>query len=113
MSEQAPISRNTNTPVDAYRAAYYLDTNGRPQNTFAFNDTLTMSRARAIADTANVPAHGRILDYGCGLGALTVAFSRLGYEAVGVDPSSHAIEHALPEARGLECYPALKKTLSI
>src|SRR5687768_14116716 len=98
MIEPFPLSQNTDTPDRLYPANYYLGTDGHPQNTFAFNE-LTVSRAQAIANIAGVPMGGRILDYGCGLGALTAAFIRLGYEATGVDPSPHAVEHALPEAR--------------
>jgi len=85
---------------EAYGADYYLDADGQPQKTFAFND-LTLLRAQAIAKAMNVPSGGRILDYGCGLGALTAAFSNLGYDAVGIDPSPHAVEHAVPQAQRL------------
>jgi len=101
MIEQPPIRQNPDLHERPYAANYYLDTDGYPHNTFAFDDVLTMSRAQAIASAAGVPDGGRVLDYGCGLGALTAAFSRLGYDAVGVDSSPHAIEHALPEARDL------------
>lgn len=84
---------------DAYQVNYYLDATGRPQNTFAFDDKLTISRAQAMAEASDVAPGGRVLDYGCGLGALAIAFNRLGYDVVGVDPSPHAIEHALPEAK--------------
>lgn len=108
MSEQLTTIQTPDAST-YYTADYYLDADGQPQNTFAFND-LTLSRALAIARACNVPPDGRILDYGCGLGAMTLAFSKLGYDAVGVDPSPHALEHSLPEARKL-IQPLTRETL--
>lgn len=99
MAEQY-ILQDPRIPAGAYEQSYYLNDAGAPQGAFAFNEELTLARARAIAATC-VPPGGRILDYGCGLGAFTVAFNRLGYDAVGVDPSPYALENILPEARGL------------
>jgi SAM-dependent methyltransferase len=95
-----PTSVET-APASSYSAAYYLGPDGQPRSTFSFDPARDLARAQAIADTGDVPHGGRILDYGCGLGTMTAAFGELGYDVTGVDPSSDAIENALPEARGL------------
>ncbi len=58
------------------------------------------ARAQAIVDAVGLRYGARILDFGCGTGALTAACNELGYRAIGVDPSPDAIEKAVPEARG-------------
>lgn len=89
-------------PVDqaAYDRAYYLNATGTPQNTFNFIPKQTVPRAHAMAETAAITPGDKVLDYGCGLGAMTAAFNELGFDATGVDPSRAALEYALPEARG-------------
>jgi len=84
-----------------YNAGYYLQQDGQPRNVFGFDLARDTARAQAIVEAAEVPPGGRILDFGCGLGGMTAAFYALGFEVVGVDPSPHAVENALPEARGL------------
>jgi SAM-dependent methyltransferase len=84
----------------SYNEAYYLEPGyASPQNTFNFKAEQTIPRAQAIAAAGDILPGGRILDYGCGLGAMTIAFNRLGYDAMGLDPSECALTHALPEAR--------------
>jgi len=101
MPDIKPSTSGEITPPPPYGADYYLDASGQPQGTFNFIPERDVHRAQAIADAAGVPAGGRILDFGCGLGTMTVAFNSLGYQAVGVDPSPDAIKNALPQARGL------------
>ncbi|HSX07365.1 MAG TPA: class I SAM-dependent methyltransferase [Candidatus Saccharimonadales bacterium] len=101
MSERFTVLQNPHIPAGAYEPSYYLNGDGAPQGAFAFNEELTVARAQAIATAADVPPGGRILDYGCGLGAFTIAYKKLGYDVVGVDPSPHALGHVLPEARDL------------
>lgn len=60
----------------------------------------TCTRALAIADAAGAAAGSRVLDYGCGLGALTGAFNHLGFEATGLDVSPYAVANPVPEAQG-------------
>jgi cyclopropane fatty-acyl-phospholipid synthase-like methyltransferase len=90
------------SPVDqtAYDEAYYLDAAGAPQKTFDFNPGQTLPRVEAIAEAAAIAPGNNVLDYGCGLGAMTVAFNQLGFNATGVEASQAAFEHAVPQARG-------------
>lgn len=83
-----------------YDAAYYLNADGQPQPTFDFQPR-TLGRAQAIVEAVGLPPGNSILDYGCGLGNMTAAFNRLGYAAIGVDPSPYAIAHMVPGAQGL------------
>lgn len=85
--------------IGAYGADYYVDEAGQPRPAFSSDQDRDAARAQAIVDAVELPIGSRILDFGCGLGGMTAAFNRIGYEAVGVDPSPHAIEHALPDAR--------------
>ncbi|MET0779831.1 MAG: class I SAM-dependent methyltransferase [Candidatus Saccharimonadales bacterium] len=101
MSELAvlPILEDTTSDTTSpYGNAYYLTQDGCPQTTFDLND-LTVSRAQAIAETAGLSPGDSILDYGCGLGAMTAAFKTLGYDACGVDPSRCAVDNVLTAAK--------------
>lgn len=82
-----------------YTEAYYTDGAKGPQNTFSFS-AQTLPRAQAILEMGAVPPGGHVLDYGCGLGALTAAFNRLECSAIGVELSPYAVANALPEAEG-------------
>jgi SAM-dependent methyltransferase len=84
-----------------YTADYYLQPDGSPQGTFDLQQGRTLDRAQAMADALELQPGDHVLDYGCALGAFTLAFQRLGFPATGVDPSPCAIEHALPAARPL------------
>jgi cyclopropane fatty-acyl-phospholipid synthase-like methyltransferase len=95
LSEKYPIDQA------AYNKAYYLDATGVPQNTFNFNLQQTVPRAHAMAETATITAGDKVLDYGCGLGAMTAAFNHLGFDTTGVEASHAALENTLPEAAGL------------
>ena len=42
--------------------------------------------------------HSRVLDVGCGTGEHTILLARLGYQVLGIDYSSHAVEQARANA---------------
>lgn len=56
---------------------------------------------KKYADALNVPDGARVLDIGCGTGALTKAFSDRGYSVTGVDIARNMIRYGLN--RGLDC----------
>lgn len=84
-----------------YGEDYFLHGNGSCYQNFHYMGDLGRRRAAAFAQAAEVPKGARILDYGCGMGAITVGLKEQGYNAIGVDISSWPIEHCLPQARGL------------
>jgi SAM-dependent methyltransferase len=85
---------------NCYDEDYFMHGNGSCYRDFHYMGELGRRRAKAFASAAEVPAGARILDYGCGMGAITVGLNELGYDATGVDISSWPIEHCLPQARG-------------
>ena len=48
-----------------------------------------------------IPADGRILDVGCGTGALTMALSNRGYQVTGIDLAEKMFQYG--KKRGLDC----------
>ncbi len=52
------------------------------------------------ADLLNIPPGGKVLDIGCGTGALTYCLAERGYQVVGVDFSSSMLKAARKSTRG-------------
>jgi SAM-dependent methyltransferase len=99
MTQFGTVSGPVSAETLPYNAAYYLGADGQPQNTFNFDAARTLSRAQAVLLSGGVATGELVIDYGCGLGAMTLAFNRLGCPAVGVEQSPWAVANALPEAR--------------
>ena len=94
--EQAPIET---MPPDVYDDDYFLAWPGKLFKFFAYKPERDIPRAQAIAEAVGLQPGDRVLDFGCGPGAMTAAFNAAGYPTVGLDTSPHAIRNAIPEAR--------------
>src|SRR5262249_47387866 len=71
-----------------------------------YQDPTTPERKRLLKRHLNhLPRDSKVLDYGCGRGEFTDYLASLGFEAVGVDVSQHAIDfnrHDFPQLEFLE-----------
>jgi len=93
------LNKTPNSAPEAYGTTYYLGTNGQPHSYFSYDPVRDSARAQAMVSAVGLRPGGRILDFGCGVGAMTAACNSLGHPTIGVDFSPDAIENALPEAR--------------
>lgn len=83
-----------------YGPNYFNAWPGQLKKFFTYKPDRDIPRAQAIADAIGLTPGDQILDFGCGLGAMTAAFTAAGYPTVGVDTSSYAVCNAIPEAQG-------------
>ena len=86
-------------PANAYGEDYFLAWPGKLFKFFDYKAERDIARAHAIAEAVGLQPGDRVLDFGCGPGAMTAAFNAAGYPTIGVDSSPHAIDNAIPEAR--------------
>lgn len=86
-------------PPFNYGPNYFNAWPGQPKKFFTYKPYRDIPRARAIANAVGMNPGDRVLDFGCGLGAMTIAFNEAGYPTIGVDTSQFAISNAFPAAR--------------
>lgn len=65
-----------------------------------FENDLKYGRATYGMLKGSLPSVGRMLDVGCSMGALSLAFEENGWDAWGVDPAQHHIDFAKEHAKG-------------
>ncbi len=87
-------TRNSTSYFDTVVNSFALQYNYKP----CFQDRLNLFR-QSICES--VPPPARILDYGCGPGLMSLAFSSMGYNVLGLDGSAKMIESACKTKR--EC----------
>ncbi len=85
---------------EKYGEGYWMRGEGSCYVNFHYIPEVNYPKAGALVAASRLPKRARVLDYGCGMGAITAALLHFGYEAEGVDSSSWSIEHCADEAKG-------------
>ena len=84
-----------------------------------YDETLPLPRHRALPRETHplralpLPRLGRVLDVGCGTGALAARLAGINYEVVGLDPSQGMLDVMRERApRSARCMPPPPRCLS-
>ena len=83
----------TTTDFFSQQADRWLDLY-QTKTTFKDRLSLFIQKLRSV-----LPDGGRVLDFGCGPGIMTLAFAELGYDVLGIDGAEQMIEIARREQR--------------